>query len=58
MTSTVIRIMDPEKDKKRIIETAAKLIRDDIKAANTSHCDYPSFNELESETASIMYLHL
>ena len=47
--------LDPEKDKKRIIETAAKLIRDDIKAVNTSHCDYPGFDELESENC-INYL--
>ena len=33
----------------RIIETAAKLIKDNIKAMKTSHCNYPSFDELKPE---------
>ena len=41
--------LDPEKDKLRIIETAAKLIKDDIKAVKTSHSSYPSFDELKAE---------
>ena len=43
------RDLDPEKDKLRIIETGAKLIKDDIKAVKTSHCNYPGIDELGSE---------
>ena len=39
------RDLDPEKDKIRIIDTAAKLIKDDIKAVKTSHCNYPGIDE-------------
>ena len=39
------RDLDHEKDKMRIIETAAKLMKDDIKAVNTSHCNYPDFDD-------------
>jgi len=34
----------PKKDKLRIIETAAKLIKDDIKTVKTSHCQLISWN--------------
>ncbi len=40
---------DPETNKFRIVETAAKLIRDDIKAVETSHSVYPAFDELGSD---------
>ena len=43
------RDFDPEKDKYRIIETAAKLIKDDIKSVQTSHAVYPACDELGSE---------
>ena len=36
--------LDPIKDKLRITEIAAKLIKNDIKAVKTSHCNYPSFD--------------
>ena len=49
------RDLDPEKDKHGIIETAARLIKDDIKAVKTSHCNYPSIDELGSEE-SIKFL--
>ena len=49
------RNFDSEKDKLRIIETAAKLIKDDIKAVKTSHCYYPGIDELELK-ASIDFL--
>ena len=40
---------DPETDKRRIVQTAAKLIRDDIKAVETSHTVYPACDQLESD---------
>ena len=43
------RDLDPEKGKIRIIETAAKLIKDYIKAVKTSHCNYPGIDELGSK---------
>ena len=43
-TSTVIRKLI----KIRLVEAAAKLIREDIKAVETSHTVYPSYNELGS----------
>ena len=43
------RDIDPEKDKIRIIKTANKLIKDDIKAVKTSHCNYSGIDELGSE---------
>ena len=43
------RDLDVEKDKVRIIKTAAKLIKDDIKFVSTSHCNYPGTDELGSE---------
>ncbi len=43
------RDLDPEKDKYRIIETAAKLIKDDIKSVQTSHTVYPGYDELGPE---------
>jgi len=49
------RDLDPEKDKLRIIETAAKLIKDDIKTVKTSHYQYPNIDELELE-ASVDFL--
>lgn len=33
----------------RIIETPAKLIKNDIKTVKTSHCNYPGFDKLEFE---------
>ena len=41
--------LDPEKDKIRIIETAAKLIKDDIRAVKILDSNYPGFEELGSE---------
>ena len=35
--------------RKTNFETAAKLIKDDIKAVKTSHCNYPGIDELGSE---------
>ncbi|KAJ8414824.1 hypothetical protein AAFF_G00023470 [Aldrovandia affinis] len=43
------RETDPETEKKRIIETAAKLIKDDIKSVETSHEVYPDCDSLKSE---------
>ena len=43
------RDLDPQKDKIRIIETAAKLIKDDIRTVKTLHSNYPGFEELGSE---------
>ena len=37
---------DPDTDKMKLVDTAAKLIREDIKAVETSHTVYPSFDEL------------
>ena len=42
---------DPDADKMRIVETVAKLIRDDIKAVMTSHSVYPACEELGSDEA-------
>lgn len=39
----------PEAEKMRIIETAAKLIKDDIKLVETSHDVYPDCDSLKSE---------
>ena len=49
------RDLNPEKDKFRIIEAAAKLIKDDIKAVKTSHCNYPGI-DLKSSSTSYLYL--
>jgi len=38
--------VNPKKDKLKIVETAAKLIQDDIKEVQTSHRAYPACNEL------------
>ena len=43
------RDTDSEKEKMRIIETAAKLIREDIKAVKTSNSVYPGFENLGSD---------
>ena len=43
------RNADPDIEKIRIIEAAAKLIRDDIKAVDTRHDVYPACDELGSE---------
>ena len=43
------REFDPETDKLKIIEVAAKLIKDDIKAVKTSHNMYPACDKLRSE---------
>ena len=47
--------LDPEQDKIRIVETAAKLIKEDIKALQTACSSYPTINEL-SEEESIEFL--
>ena len=41
--------LDPDKNKQRIIETAAKLIKNDIKEVNTSHSVYPGVDEIGIE---------
>ncbi len=46
---------DPDTEKTRLVETAAKLIREDIKAVETSHTVYPSYDELGSDK-SISFL--
>jgi len=43
------RDTDSEKEKMRVVETAAKLIRDDIRAVKTSNLVYPGCDELGSE---------
>ena len=43
------RDLDTEKEKQRIIETAAKLIRNDIDEVRTPQTVYPSFDQLGSE---------
>ena len=43
--------VNPKKDKLKIIETAAKHIRDDIKAVQTSHRAYPACDELGSDNS-------
>ena len=43
------RDLDQETEKIRIIETAAKLMKDDIKAVKTSHSCYPCLDEVEPE---------
>ena len=40
--------LDPEKEKLRIVETAARLIKEDIKAMKTCHSTYPSVDQLRS----------
>ena len=46
---------DPDTDKARRVEAAAKLIRDDIKAVETPHGVYPACDELGSdETISFL----
>ena len=40
---------DPETEKRRIVQTAAKLIRDDIKAVETSNPVYPAGDQLEPD---------
>ena len=47
---------DPEKEKSRIIEAAAKFIRDDIRAVRTSTYFYPASSDIESEEACLSYL--
>ena len=47
---------DPEKEKSRIIEAAAKFIRDDIRAVRTSTDFYPASSDIESEEACLSYL--
>ena len=49
------RDLDPKKDKLGIIETAAKLIKDDIKSVKAFHTVYPACDELGSE-GSINFL--
>ena len=45
-----------EAEKVRVIETAAKLIRNDIKAMEISNTAYPSCEEMASEDACINFL--
>ena len=40
---------DPETEKRRIVQTAAKLIRDDIKAVETSNTVYPACDQLQPD---------
>ena len=47
---------DPGDEKNRLVETAAKLIRDDIKSIELSNSAYPSCEELASEDACIDFL--
>ena len=47
---------DPEKEKLRIIETAAKIIKSDVKNLNMMSLFYPSTQEIESITACLNYL--
>ncbi|WAR21606.1 hypothetical protein MAR_015580 [Mya arenaria] len=49
------RKADPETEKKRIIETAAKLIKDDINSVETSHDVYPDCDTLKSEEDAINF---
>ena len=49
------RDTDSEKEKMRIIETAAKLIREDIKAVKTSNSVYPGFENLGSDVCINFY---
>jgi len=50
------RKADPETEKKRIIETAAKLIKNDIKSVETYHDVYPDCESLKSEEDAINFL--
>ena len=50
------RNADPDIEKMRIIEAAAKLIRDDIKAVETRHDVYPACDEHDLNNVSTFYL--
>jgi len=47
--------VNPKKDRLKIVETAVKLVQDDIKAVQTFHRAYPACNELWSDD-SISFL--
>ena len=47
---------DTDVEKIRIIETAAKLIRNDIKSVETSNTAYPTCEEIASEDACINFI--
>ena len=47
---------DPETQKLRIIEVAATLIKDDIKAVKTPHSVYPACEEQGSEDALLQHI--
>ena len=47
---------DPEAEKFRIIETAAKLIKNDIKSINAETSQYPSSDEIRSVEENIEFL--
>lgn len=47
---------DPDIEKNRIIETAAKLLREDIRIIDTSHENYPETTLFESEESALKYL--
>ena len=47
---------DVEAEKVRVVETAAKLIRNDIKAMEISNTVYPTCEEMASEDACISFL--
>ena len=46
----------PEEEKQHIIETAAKLIKNDIKLVDTSNEHYPTVNEIETEERCLNFL--
>ena len=47
---------DPNEEKIRLVKTAAKLIREDIKDVETTYEAYPSCEDLESVDAGIQFL--
>lgn len=47
---------DTAEEKMKLVQAAAKLIKEDIKAIETSHEVYPCCDELKSEEAGIKYL--
>lgn len=47
---------DPEAEKIRLIETAAKLIKNDIKICSTAYDSYPTSDQMESVQRNIEYL--
>jgi hypothetical protein len=47
---------DPEQEKIRLIRTAAKLIKEDIKSVQTDHTKYPSFEEMKNVEEGLNFL--